>query len=66
MNRSYSEQVWMTLVALAYLNIVLSELRPSWVLVANKAEKWLTTQQLTDETAARTAAEEFIKAKLNL
>jgi hypothetical protein len=56
----------MTLVALAYLNIVLSELRPSWVLVANKAEKWLTTQQLTDETAARTAAEEFIKAKLNL
>ena len=56
----------MTLVALAYLNIALSQLQPSWMLVANKAERWLATQQLQDITAAKAAAEEFVKAKLNL
>ena len=66
MTRSYSEEVWMTLVALAYLNAALSKLQPSWILVADKAEKWLATQQLKDETEAKAAAQEFVKAKLNL
>ena len=56
----------MTLVALAYLNAALSKLQPSWILVADKAEKWLATQQLKDETEAKAAAQEFVKAKLNL
>lgn len=64
--KSYTEQVWMTLVALAYLNLVLSQLQPSWMLVAKKAEKWLATQQLQDEMAAKATAHEFVKAKLNL
>ena len=44
MTGSYSEEVWMTLVALAYLNAALSKLQPSWILVADKAEKWIATQ----------------------
>jgi hypothetical protein len=63
---SYSDEVWMTLVALAYLKIALPQMQPSWMLVANKAEEWLATQQLKDETVAKAAAQEFVKAKLNL
>jgi len=63
---SYSDQVWMTLVALAYLNLTLSQLESSWILVANKAEKWLATQQLKNESVAKAAAQEFIKSSLKL
>ena len=66
MRGSYSEQVWMTLVALAYLNLALFQLRSSWVLVAKKAEKWLAAQQLQDITIATTKAQEFINAFLKI
>ena len=63
---SYSDQVWMTLVALAYLNLALPQLQSSWTLVANKAEKWLQSQKVMDDSTAKAAAQEFVKAKLNL
>ena len=56
----------MTLVALAYLNLALFQLRSSWVLVAKKAEKWLAAQQLQDITIATTKAQEFINAFLKI
>ena len=56
----------MTLAALAYLNLALSQLRPSWILVAKKAEKWLDTQQLQDITIATTTAQDFIQANLKI
>ena len=59
----------MTLVALAYLNIVLPHLQTSWMLVANKAKMWLASQkELMDDdaTVKAAAAEQYVKAKLNL
>ncbi|KAI9555319.1 hypothetical protein GHT06_017833 [Daphnia sinensis] len=46
---SYSDNVWATAVALAYMSLALNELQTSWMLVAKKAENWIRSQQLIDE-----------------
>jgi hypothetical protein len=61
------EQIWATLVALAYLYIVLPHLQTSWMFVANKAKMWLASQkEMDDDVATEARAEEYVKAKLNL
>jgi hypothetical protein len=62
----YIESVWITVVALAFLSLALSQLQDSWTLVATKAEKWLLSQQLNNLDQARKDAEAFVKAKLNI
>ena len=62
----YIESVWITVVALAYLSLVLSQLQDSWTLVATKAEKWLVSQQLDNLEQAKKDAGDFVKAKLNI
>jgi len=62
----YSKSVWITVVALAYLSLALSQLRDSWTLVAAKAQKWLRSQQLDDLDQAGKDAEAFVKSKLNI
>jgi hypothetical protein len=65
---SYSEQVWATAVALAFMGIVLADLQTTWMLVAKKAENWIRSSgKLTgDEIACTSAAQEYVKAKLSL
>ncbi|EFX83005.1 hypothetical protein DAPPUDRAFT_302138 [Daphnia pulex] len=65
---SYSEQVWATAVALAFMGIALADLQTTWMLVAKKAENWIRSSgKLTgDETACTSAAQEYVKAKLSL
>ena len=65
---SYSEQVWATAVALAFMGIALADLQTTWMLVAKKAENWIRSSgKLTgDETACAISAQEYVKAKLHL
>ena len=46
-NNSYTEQIWTTAIALAYMSLALAQLQTSWMLVAKKAEKWLHSQPLS-------------------
>ncbi|XP_057373545.1 von Willebrand factor A domain-containing protein 5A-like [Daphnia carinata] len=68
LEHSYSEQVWATAVALAYLSIALIDLQDTWMLVAKKAESWLRSslQPTGDDVTCTKAAQDFVKSKLNL
>ena len=61
-----SESAWTTAVALAFLLLVLPNLKDSWVMVAQKAEKWLHSQQLTDESKTKGDADKYVKIKLDI
>ena len=65
-NNSYTEQIWTTAIALAYMSLALAQLQTSWMLVAKKAEKWLHSQHLADEAACKMAAQEYVKVKLHI
>ena len=65
-NNSYTEQIWTTAIALAYMSLALAQLQTSWMLVAKKAEKWLHSQHLADEAACKMAAQEYVKIKLHV
>lgn len=62
----YSDKVWATAIALAYMSLALIELQSSWMLVAKKAENWIRSQKLMDEAACTMTAQQFVKDKLNL
>jgi len=59
------DNVWFTLVALSFMTVGLPKLQDSWILVVNKAEKWLRTQQIVDQDKAKEEATQFVKSKLN-
>ena len=65
-NNSYTEQIWTTAFALAYMSLALAQLQTSWMLVAKKAEKWLHSQNWTDEAACKMAAQEYVQVKLHM
>ena len=55
-------EIWSTLVALSYLKIGLAHLRDSWLLVADKGDKWIGTKQV--DGIFKEKAVEFVNAKL--
>jgi len=59
------ENVWFTLVALAFMTVGLPKLQDSWILVVNKVEKWLRTQKKANQDKAKEEAAQFVKSKLN-
>ena len=65
-NNSYTEQIWTTAFALAYMSLALAQLQTSWMLVAKKVEKWLHSQHLADEAACKMVAQEYVKVKLHM
>ncbi|KAI9556533.1 hypothetical protein GHT06_016323 [Daphnia sinensis] len=68
LEHSYSEQVWATAVALAYMSIALIDLQDTWMLVAKKAESWLRSvlQPTGDDVTCTKVAQDFVKSKLHL
>ena len=73
---NYPDNVWFTLVALSFMTAGLPQLRDSWICVANKAEKWLLTQQpvagdLANDCGdwlkiAKEKASQFVNAQLKI
>lgn len=63
---AHSENVWATLLSLAYMKLSLASLEDSWMLVASKAERWLRTVNCSDVLSAKQNAETFVKRKLQL
>ena len=63
---STDEDVWATCLALAYLNVALAGSKDSWLLVANKAEKWLLSKSLVNLAELRGEAEKLVKEKLGV
>ena len=47
------------------MTVGLPKLQDSWILVVNKAEKWLRTQQIVDQDKAKEEVTQFVKSKLN-
>lgn len=63
---SYTDSVWATAIALAYIELVLAKLEDSWTLLAKKANNWLQSQHLPDENGCKKAAKDFVKLQLGL
>lgn len=68
LEHSYSELVWATAVALAYMSIALIDLQDTWILVAKKAESWLRSslQPTGEDVTCTKAAQDFVRSKLHL
>ena len=58
------DDVWATVLAVVYLNSVLTRLKISWLLIANKAEKWMAARGVS--VAIREEAFKFVREKLNI
>ncbi len=67
---SYSEPVWATAIALAYLSLALPKLQSSWKLAAKKAEKWIDSHEgFIDVEHRKSCIEEayqFVRSRLYL
>ncbi|XP_046436817.1 von Willebrand factor A domain-containing protein 5A-like [Daphnia pulex] len=66
----YSETVWATATALAYLSLALPKLKDSWKLAAKKAEKWIDSHEgFSNREHRKSCIEEayqFVRSRLFL